>query len=382
MSTFINWFNKLISHRGEGEADRPLVFISAAIIIFGLVMLSSASSVIAYSTYHDSYYFFKHQLFGLLIGLAGAWFFSRVDYHVWRKYAFWMLIASISLLLLVFIPGLSARWGSARSWINVFGFSLQPSEFVKLTFLLYLAAWLESGKKKLGEVSSGLGPFLAVLGAIALLMILQPDMGTLFIIALTSLAVYFIGGGSIKQVVGIILLGLVALVVMVNIYPYQADRFKCMADPSFSSDKYCYQINQSLIAVGSGGIFGRGLGASRQKFLYLPQAQNDAIFPIISEETGLIFSVILVLFYLALFYRGFIIAKNAPDDFGRILALGIVSWMVFQAFINIGGMINIMPMTGVPLPLISYGGSAMLVAMSSLGILANISKQGRGKLIR
>jgi cell division protein FtsW len=377
MSSLLNWFNKLISYRGERETDKPLVFISAAIIIFGLIMLSSASSVIAYNTYHDSYYFFKHQIFGLLIGLVGAWFFSRVDYHVWRKYAFWMLVASVGLLLLVFIPGLSARWGSSRSWINVFGYSLQPAEFVKITFLLYLAAWLEGRKNKLAEISRGLGPFLAVLGVIAFLMVLQPDVGTLTIIALSSLVVYFIGGGSIKHLVGIILLGLVGLAIMVNIYPYQANRFKCMLDPSFSPDKYCYQVNQSLIAVGSGGIFGRGLGASRQKFLYLPEAQNDAIFPIISEETGLIFSVILVLLYLALFYRGVVIAKNAPDDFGKILAVGIVSWMAFQALINIGGMVNIMPMTGVPLPLISYGGSAMLVALASLGMLANISKQER-----
>ncbi len=377
MNNLIAWFHKLISHRGQREIDQPLVYISAGIIIFGLIMLSSASSVIAYNTYHDSYYFFKHQLFGLVLGLFGAWFFSRVDYHIWRKYALWMLIASIGLLLLVFIPGLSARWGSSRSWINLFGFSLQPSEFVKITFLLYLAAWLEGRKKNLGEVARGLGPFLAVLGAIAFLMILQPDMGTLTIIALASLVVYFIGGGRVKHLVGIILLGLVAVAVMVNIYPYQANRFKCLADPSFSPDKYCYQINQSLIAVGSGGIIGRGLGASRQKFLYLPQAQNDAIFPIISEETGLIFSVVLILLYLALFYRGLFIAKSAPDDFGKILAMGIVSWMIFQAFINIGGMVNLLPMTGVPLPLISYGGSAMLVALSSLGILANISKQGR-----
>lgn len=378
MSSLFAWFNKLISYRGEHESDRPLIFIVGAIIIFGLIMLSSASSVIAYNIYHDSYYFFKHQLFGLVLGLAAAWAFSKIDYHVWRKYALWMLIASIALLLLVFIPGLSAWWGSARSWINVFGFSLQPAEFVKITFLLYLAAWLEHRKKKLAEISQGIGPFMVILGAIALLMILQPDLGTLTIIALASLVVYFIGGGSIKHIVGIILLGVMVLVIMVNYYPYQANRFKCFFDPSFSKQEYCYQINQSLIAIGSGGFWGRGLGASRQKFSYLPQAQNDAIFPIISEETGLIFSTILILLYLALFYRGYVIAKRAPDDFGKILAIGIVSWIVFQALINIGGMVNIMPMTGVPLPMVSYGGSAMLVALASIGILANISKQTRG----
>jgi len=378
MSSLIGWFNKILSYKGEHESDRPLIFIVGAIIIFGLIMLSSASSVIAYSAHQDSYYFFKHQVFGLVLGLAAAWFFSRVDYQIWRKYALWMLIASIGLLLLVFIPGLSAKWGSARSWINIFGFSLQPSEFVKITFLLYLAAWLEGRKKQLVEVSRGIGPFVVILGVIALLMILQPDMGTLTIIALASLVVYFVGGGRLKHIVGLLLLGLVVLIIMVNIYPYQANRFKCMLDPSYSPKEYCYQINQSLIAVGSGGFWGRGLGASRQKFSYLPQAQNDAIFPIISEETGFIFSVGLILLYLALFYRGIFIAKRAPDDFGKILAIGIVSWIVMQALINIGGMVNIMPMTGVPLPMVSYGGSAMLAALVSVGILINISKQTKG----
>jgi len=378
MSLLINWFQKLISSSDrQGESDQGLLAISGAIVALGLVMLSSASSVISYNTYHDSYYFLKHQLFGLVLGLAAFGFFSKVDYHIWRKYALWMLVVSIGLLLLVFIPGLSARWGSARSWINVFGFSLQPSEFVKITFLLYLAAWLEGRKKKLAEISEGIGPFIVILGVIALLMLLQPDLGTLTIIALASLTVFFIGGGRVKHLLVLLLLGVVALAVMVNAYPYQANRFKCLVDPAFSPKEYCYQINQSLIAIGSGGFWGRGLGASRQKFLYLPEAQNDAIFPIYSEETGFVFSVVLILLYLALFYRGFIIARRAPDDFGKILAIGIVSWLTFQALINIGGMVNIMPMTGVPLPFVSYGGSAMLAALGAVGILNNISRQGR-----
>jgi len=380
MSSPIAWIYKLInSSKKHGEADKGLLIIVGAIIVFGLIMLTSASSVISYNTYHhDSYFILKHQLFGLGMGLLVFWFFFKVDYQIWRQYALWMLIASIVLLLLVFIPGLAGTWGTSRSWINVFGFSLQPSELVKITFLIYLAAWLEGRKKKLAEISQGIGPFMAILGLIALLMILQPDMGTLTIIALASLAVYFIGGGSIKHLVVLILLGLTALAIMVNVYPYQANRFKCLLDPSFSKQEICYQINQSLIAVGSGGWFGRGLGASRQKFSYLPQAQNDAIFPIISEEIGFIFSVVFILLFLALFLKGVAIAKNASDDFGKILAVGIVSWIIMQALINIGGMVNIMPMTGVPLPMVSYGGSAMMAALASVGILANISRQRKG----
>ncbi|MDO8592155.1 MAG: putative lipid II flippase FtsW [bacterium] len=376
MRSLIGWFNNLISSSGKDRAaDKKLLIAVGLLIVFGLIMLSSASSVVAYNTYHDSYYFFKHQLIGLFLGLAAFWFFSKVDYHRWRKYAVFMLAASIGLLLLVFIPGLAAEWGSARHWINVFGFSLQPSEFVKITLLLYLSAWLESRQKKLAEFSSGTRPFIFILGAIALLLMLQPDIGTLSIIALTSLIVYFVGGGNLKHIFIIILLGFMALALMMHFKPYQANRLRCFMDPSFSKNEFCYQVNQSLIAVGSGGFFGRGLGASRQKYMYLPEVENDAIFPIIGEETGFIFSSLLIVLYLALFYRGWLIARSAPDDFGRILSIGIVSWLSLQAIINIGGMVNIMPMTGVPLPLVSYGGSAMLASLSALGILANVSKQ-------
>ncbi|HAM88981.1 MAG: Stage V sporulation protein e [Candidatus Falkowbacteria bacterium GW2011_GWC2_38_22] len=367
---------KLLDKRiGYHEPDKALMLIIGVIVIFGLISLSSASAVVAYDKFGDVYYYFKHQLQGLTIGIAAFIFFSRVDYHLWRKYAFWFLIGSIFLLLLVFIPGLSAHYGKARSWINVFGFSLQPSEFVKLSFLLYLAAWLETRKKSLHEISQGIGPFIAVLGFIALLMLLQPDLGTLSIVTATSLIVYFAGGGKKRHLVTICLVGVLALTAIISVKTYQQERFKCLLDPNYDSRGACYQINQSLIAVGSGGVLGRGLGASRQKYMYLPEVSGDSIFAIIAEETGLLVCIALICAYLFLFYRGYLIAKNAPDDFGKILAIGIVSWIVIQAIINIGGIINLMPMTGVPLPLISYGGSAILAALAACGILVNISKQ-------
>ncbi|MBI4812460.1 putative lipid II flippase FtsW [Candidatus Falkowbacteria bacterium] len=373
-------FNKLLSGRAnEHEPDKALLVTAGIIVIFGLIMLSSASSAYAYAKYHDSYYFFKQQLFGLMLGLVAFWFFSRADYHIWKKYAFWFLIFSIILLLLVFIPGLSTHYGKARSWINIFGFSLQPSEFVKLSFLLYLSAWLESRKGRLKEVGEGAGPFLAVLGIIALLMLLQPDFGTLSIIVFTSLIIYFVGGGSKKHIFIIVLAAVLSLMVMIKFKPYQADRFKCFTDSNYSSQDVCYQVNQSLIAVGSGGFWGRGLGESRQKFMYIPEVSGDSIFAVIGEEIGFMFSAVLVFLFIFLFYRGQTIARNAPDDFGRILAIGIVSWITIQAVINIGGMINFMPMTGVPLPFVSYGGSALLAALSAMGILANISKQTRNR---
>jgi len=378
---FKNLVNKLFRYkRASHEADQILIAIVGAILLFGITMLSSATSAIAHIKYGDSYYFFKHQLFGLALGLIVFWFLSKIDYHIWEKYGFMFLIISIILLLLVFIPGLSANYGKARSWINIFGFSLQPSELVKLSFLIYLATWLARRGKAIKNFSQGTAPFIIVLSFVAFLMIQQPDIGTLLIISIISMIVYFVGGGNIKHILVIIGAGLLGLYIMLQIMPYQANRFKCFLDPTFSSNDICYQVNQSLIAVGSGGLWGRGFGASRQKFMYLPEVYGDSIFSIISEEIGMVFSSILILLYITVFYRGYLISKYAPDMFGRILAIGIVSWIVIQATINIGGMIALMPMTGVPLPFISYGGTAILSSLAAMGILINISKYTKVKV--
>lgn len=357
------------------KPDTILIAIIVAITVFGLISLLSVSGPIGYARFGDAYFYLKGQLFGLALGLAAFLYFSRTDYRRWKKYAFGLLVFSVLLLTLVFIPGLTAGYGQSRSWINIFGYSFQPSELVKLCFLLYLAAWLESRKEHLKTIAQGTGPFLIVLGIIAVLMMLQPDFGTLSIIGATSLIVYFIGGGSFRHILVIMLVSAAAFALMLWTNPYQQDRFRCLNDPEFSRDKACYQVNQSLIAVGSGGLFGRGLGESRQKYMYVPQAVGDSIFAIIAEEAGLIVSAALVALYLGLFYRGYLVAKHAADEFGRILAIGIASWIAIQAFINIGGIINIIPMTGVPLPLVSHGGSSLLAALSALGILVNISKQ-------
>jgi len=354
--------------------DKGLLVVIFIILTFGLISLSSASAVVAFSKFHDPYYYFKHQIFGIVIGLIAFLFFSKINYHVWKKYSLGFLIFSIFLLLLVFIPGLAANYGTSRSWINVFGYSVQPSEFVKLSFLLYLAAWLESRKGSLHDINDGMAPFLVTLGIIGGLMLLQPDIGTLSIIVATSLIVYFVGGGNFKHIASFIIFGVLVLAISVHFKPYQFNRFKCAFDANFSTNDICYQTNQSLIAVGSGGFFGRGLGESRQKFMYLPEVSGDSIFAIIGEEVGMLFCSLLILGFVYLFYRGYEISKNASDDFGKILSIGIVSWLVIQAFTNIGGTVNIIPMTGVPLPLVSYGGTAVLAALSALGILVNISK--------
>lgn len=381
VSKFKQKFLRLFARADHREPDWLLVALVGALVLFGLLMLVSASGGYAYYRYQDGYYFLKHQAAALLLGLAACWFLSRFDYHQLRKWSFLMLLVSVVLLILVFIPGLaSAANFKARSWINIFGFSLQPSELVKLTFLVYLAGWIESRKgKQLENVAEGLGPFLIVLGVIGALMLAQPDFGTLSIITAVSLIAYFVGGGKLAHIFLTVAIGAVGLFLMVKAMPYQADRFRCVIEPAYSASKACYQVNQSLIAIGSGGLWGRGFTASRQKLMYLPEVSGDSIFAVIGEELGFVFTALLVLAFLAFFWRGLRIAKNAPDNFGRVLAVGITSWLTIQALVNIGGMSNFIPMTGVPLPFVSFGGSAVLAALAAVGVLVNISRQTRSR---
>lgn len=357
--------------------DRKLIMVTFALVVFGLVMLFSASLVAGYLRSGNSLYFINHQILGLLLGLPAFIICSRIDYHLWRKYAFYFLLGSIVLLLLVFVPGLSANYGKAHNWINIFGFSLQPSEFVKISFLLYLSAWLEVKQNKLEDFYHGIAPFLVVLGIIGGLMLMQPDLGTLSIIFATSVMVYFVAGGKWKHVLVALLIALIGFIALVNIKSNKMDRIECYKNPEISADDKCYQTNQALIAIGSGGFWGRGLGESRQKFMYLPEVWSDSIFAVVAEELGFVGSMLLFFLYFFLFYRGFVIAKKAPDLYGRILAIGIVSWIIVQTILNIGGTMNFIPMTGVPLPFVSSGGSSLLSILAAVGILSNISRQTR-----
>ncbi len=364
--------------KGEHEADKSLVVVLGVILVFGLVMLSSASSVVSYAKFGNVYNYFLHQLLAVFISLVVMFVVSKIDYHFWRKYAGVFLIISIILLLLVFIPGIRAEFGTSRSWINIFGYSFQPSELVKITFLIYLATWLESKKGQLSSFESGVFPFIITLGTIAGLMLLQPDLGSLLIIASSAIVVFFVGGGNFKHILIAGLLAVLVLFLTLSLKSsYQSDRFKCYQNPSYDTQDECYQINQSLIAVGSGGLFGRGLGQSRQKFMYLPEVWGDSIFPIIAEEIGFVFSSLILLLLLFLFHRILLVAKNAPDSYGTSLAVGVASWLAIQSFLNIGGQLNLIPMTGVPLPFISAGGSSALSSLIALGIIINISKQTR-----
>ncbi len=363
-----------------GSIDYVYLGIIMAIILFGFIMLLSASSPIGYDSFGDSYYFIKHQvIFGFIPGLAALLVFSRVPYTFWKKHAWNLLIISIVLLVLVFIPGLSAGIGTAHSWISIGGvFSLQPSEIVKLTFLFYLAAWLgQRGRHSVSNVQAGFVPFVSVLGTIMILMVLQPDIGTMFIIAAMSLVVYFVAGAPITYIIGLVLAGAAGLAALIGFAPYRAARFTTFLHPELDPQGIGYHINQALLAIGSGGIFGLGYGHSRQKFQYLPEVAGDSIFAIIAEEMGLIFSFLTIGLFLLFLWRTVEIAKQAPDKFAKYVVVGVGAWIAIQAFVNIGSMVALMPITGVPLPFISYGGTSLAVSMAAVGVVLNISKSSK-----
>jgi len=361
------------------KPDYRFIVTLALLVIFGLIMLSSASVSLAYEKFGQSYHYLSHQIiFGLIPGVILLIIFSLVDYRVWKKMAFGFLVISIILLVAVFIPGIGAGFGRAKSWLYIFGISFQPSELVKLTFLIYLATWLESrGQKKASDITEGLKPFLTVLGIIVVLLILQPDLGTMTIIVLFSLLVYFVGGANLGHLFLIGIGSLFGLVILIKIAPYRTARLMTFLHPELDPQGIGYHINQAFLAIGSGGFWGRGFGMSRQKFQYLPEVAGDSIFAIIAEELGFIVCVLIVLAFLYLMYRGFKIAQNAPDNFSKLLVVGIIGWIMIQSFVNIGAMVGILPLTGVPLPFISSGGTALAVLLAACGIIINISRQTR-----
>lgn len=362
--------------RERGEMDRGFLTLLGGLVLFGFVMLASASYPLALERFDDGYYFVVHQIiFGLLPGAAGFFVASRIPYGMYRTYATAMLVVSLVLLALVFIPGLGLTYGGSRSWISLGAFSLQPSELVKLTFLFYLAAWLEKrSARELHDFSQGVLPFLCVLGAVAFLLMQQPDTGTMGIIVAMALSAYFAAGAPVKYLALFGALGMSFLGILIKLTPYRYDRFVTFLHPELDPQGVGYHINQALLAIGSGGLFGRGYGHSLQKFQYLPEVAGDSIFAVMSEELGFVFTVGFLALYTAFVFRGLKIADRAPDAFSRYLVVGIFAWIGVQALVNIGAMVGLLPITGVPLPFVSYGGTALAVSLTAMGIVANVSR--------
>lgn len=360
------------SHR----LDSKLLFTVFALLAIGLLAIASAGIFYAETRFNDDYFFFKRQLvYGILPGIIALYFFQRTDYHRWQKIVVPLFLLNIVLLILVFVPGVGAKIYGASRWVQIGPLSFQPSEMTKLAVILYLAAWfVGKGKAKVEDIVEGLIPFLAIFGLIAFLIMKQPDTGTLGVIFLISMAIFFAAGAKIAHLGMLFMGGVMALGVLIQLAPYRLQRFLVFLNPDLDPQGVGYHVSQALLAIGSGGLFGLGLGHSRQKFNYLPEPVTDSIFAIFSEEWGFIGALVVISLFVFLAFRGLRIAKNASDEFGMLVAIGIVMWITAQAFINIAAISGLIPLTGIPLPFISYGGTSLVFLMAGIGILLNISR--------
>lgn len=359
-------------------SDRLTKLIIFVLIGIGLMMIASAGVSYANVRFGDEYYFFKQQLLGLGVGLVLLFLTEHIHYATWKKLVIPIFLCALVFLILVFIPGIGTTVYGAARWIELGPISFQPSEVMKLAIVLYLAAWLSrKGETKTRDFYEGFVPFLFIVALVGFLILKQPDTGTLGLIFLVSLSIFYASGANLRHIVGLIVGGFGLLALLIKIAPYRLQRFLVFLNPDHDPLGAGYQVTQALIAIGSGGIFGVGLGQSRQKFNYLPEPVTDSIFAVLSEETGLLGGTIVLFLFLGFAWRGLYIAKKAPDDFGRLLAVGIVAWVVLQAFINMAAISGLIPLTGIPLPFISFGGTSLAVLMAALGILLNISRHSR-----
>ena len=349
--------------------DLPLLISILLLCLFGLLMIYDASSFIAFRDFGNKYHYFREQLSWLVLGSMGLTFFSFFPYQKLHTLAFPILLTAIGLLLLVFIPGVGVHVLGARRWVNFGFFTLQPAEFVKLALAIYLSAWFSHKEKKRFTA------FLLLLGFIVFLVMLEPDMGTAGIIIIEALTVYFFSGGSVRSF-ALLLPVIAGFGFLLAIFsPYRAARIATFLNPNESLQSSSYHVKQILIALGMGGLSGVGLGNSLQKYAYLPENATDSIFAIIAEEFGLIGSLVLIAVFLFVIWRGFLIASFAKDPFGKLLAGAITSFLAVQMLVNLAAQTVLIPLTGVPLPFISYGGSALVINLCSIGILLNIARR-------
>ena len=355
----------------------------------GMFFLATLSAPASMQNFGNTNYYIFHQLVALAIGLIAGLVAYKIPLHILKKISLALLIINILFLIAVFVPFLGAKFWGAKRWIIIGWVTLQPSEFFKITAILYLSAWLSnkfsenikkgwliSAKKTYHDIVKVFLPFLILLALITIIFYFQKDVSTLVIISVALAAIYFSAGTPIWHAILLIASGATALLVLIKIEPYRVQRFLTFLHPETDPLGTGLQLKQSLISLGSGGIFGKGLGMSTQKFGFLPQAMSDSIFAILGEETGIIGCSILILAFLFFLWQGFKISKQSTEKFSKLTAAGITTWIVFQAFFNIGSALGLLPLSGIPLPFFSYGGSHLIAEMIGVGILLNISRNG------
>jgi len=359
------------------KPDYLLLSITAILMFFGLVMINSSGIVFSLERFGEPYFFLRRQFISLCVGLTLAYIAYKLDYKIWKKLAPWLILTNLILLALVFVPPLGYGPGDTKRWLNLGFASIQPSEFLKLSVIIYLSAlWGKESTKK-EETQESLNKFttlISLLAIIGLFLIKQPDMGTFGIIVLMGISIFFLSGAKIQYIVLLGAGGIISFFLLLKTASYRVNRWITFLHPEIDPQGIGYQINQALLALGSGGLFGLGLSQSRQKYNFLPEPITDSITAIIGEELGYIGLLFLIFLFVALIMRALKISKNAPDNFAQILAGGIIIMISVQTFIHLGAVSGMLPMTGVPLPFISYGGSALIVNLIGIGLLLNISK--------
>ncbi|MHA0855849.1 stage V sporulation protein E [Paenibacillus sp. CMAA1364] len=358
----------------RSSPDLWILLCIMSLLTIGIIMVYSAGSVLGFHNYGDSFYFVKRQGIFAALGVMAMFVTASLDYRIWLTYAKAGLVICFILLIMVLIPGIGNVRGGARSWLGIGSFGIQPSEFMKLGMILYLAKWLSRDHMDITSFRKGLLPPLALIGTAFGLIMLQPDLGTGSVMFGAAMMIVFTAGAQMKHLGMLALVGMVGFAGLILAAPYRLKRITAFLDPWSDPLGAGYQIIQSLYAIGPGGLGGLGLGMSRQKYSYVPEPQTDFIFSILAEELGFIGGMIVLLLFLVLMWRGMRIAMTIQDRFGSLLAVGIIGMLAIQVIINIGVVIGMMPVTGITLPLISYGGSSLTLMLTALGILLNLSR--------
>lgn len=348
------------------------------LLIAGMLAVYSSSFAVGYHEFGDTNYYVARQAVFALIGVAAMVFFMRMDYRKLRALSVPMLTLALFGLVVVLIPGIGNERNGAQRWLEAGPVSVQPSEFAKLAIIVYISAWLASRGSQISRFTIGFVPFVLILGIVGGLIVAEPDMGTTIIIVLTASTLFFVAGAPLTHLALLLGVGSFISYVVINQRDYQIDRLVSFVDPSADPQGSGFQIIQLLVALGSGGPLGIGWSESRQKFFYVPGAHTDGVFAILGEELGFVGLMAILGLFGFLIYRALRVAMKTPDRFGMLLGIGIISWIAFQAMINIGGITRTIPLTGVPLPFLSYGGSALITTMAAVGILLSISRYTEG----
>jgi cell division protein FtsW len=365
----------LASTRLWRRGDRALVLAVGALAAFGLVMVFSASEVQGWLWFHNPAYYFERQLLWLALGVVLLWAGAHIDYHRLRSLAWPLAGVTVVLMVLVLLPHFGIEVNGARRWLRLGPLQMQPAELAKVASIIFMALWLERHRERIGSLEDGVVPFLALLGAVTVLVILERDLGTTLIVAGILLSQFLVAGGRKRHVLLLLLIVGLCLYVFIRMEPYRLHRILAFVDPWADPLNTGFQAIQSVVALGSGGITGLGLGHSIQKYQWLPFAHTDFIFAIVGEETGLLGTTIVLALFGLFTYRGYRVALKAPDAFGSLLACGVTTWIAFQALVNIAAVTVTLPTTGIPLPFISYGGSSLAITLLAVGILMNVSTQ-------